>query len=325
MLSCCVALAAGACATVEIDDGDAGGVEPARDAGRKPPPRDFEPFDAGVVAPSDAGAVDRPCDDLAPEGECRGDVLYFCDGVQPVPVDCARMALRCAFNEALMRPACVPPGDPPPEGCTVPPEGECDANGVLYVCEGDAVRVHNCLASGRECDWDAAAGRNACVQPPAEDMCGGVTREGRCVEGRAEVCRAGRLVTEDCPAQGSECELVGGRAICVAPLPPDPCEGIPEGGTCEGDTALYCVEGERQEFDCAALGWICFNIPGVVTLCSDPNAGVDPGGGDPPPLEGEGTPCEVNGLEGTCVRTSDCAGTSTPGHCPGPAEVQCCT
>jgi hypothetical protein len=35
--------------------------------------------------------------------------------------------------------------------------------------------------------------------------------------------------------------------------------------------------------------------------------------------------CEVEGVEGTCVNVADCDGTATPGHCPGPADVQCCT
>jgi polyhydroxybutyrate depolymerase len=45
-----------------------------------------------------------------------------------------------------------------------------------------------------------------------------------------------------------------------------------------------------------------------------------------PPVEGVGTPCAVEGEEGVCLETSDCAapGMSFAGHCPGPAQVQCC-
>ncbi|MFK7990664.1 MAG: SUMF1/EgtB/PvdO family nonheme iron enzyme, partial [Sandaracinaceae bacterium] len=38
-----------------------------------------------------------------------------------------------------------------------------------------------------------------------------------------------------------------------------------------------------------------------------------------------GTPCSAGGVSGSCQYTSECTGTSTPGLCPGPAEVQCCT
>ena len=40
-----------------------------------------------------------------------------------------------------------------------------------------------------------------------------------------------------------------------------------------------------------------------------------------------GSPCDVNGLPGTCEIVSTCTGDrmATPGHCPGPADIQCCT
>lgn len=40
-----------------------------------------------------------------------------------------------------------------------------------------------------------------------------------------------------------------------------------------------------------------------------------------------GSPCVVSGTPGTCLHVDDCAGgrVSTPGFCPGPAEIQCCT
>lgn len=41
----------------------------------------------------------------------------------------------------------------------------------------------------------------------------------------------------------------------------------------------------------------------------------------------EGTPCSVGGVPGTCLDVADCTGDrmSTPGFCPGPAAIQCCT
>ena len=334
-VACCLAaLAAFACAALEVDEDDAGGAAP--DADRKPSPGvggaggpGGAMFDAGggPGGSSDAGAVGPACAVHA-AGECDGDVLLWCDGAgAEQSVDCSGMGLRCAFNDTLMRTACVPPAavEEPPPGCNIPPEGDCDANGVLYLCQGDRLAVENCPATNRTCGWDEAAGRNACLAAPAVDMCGDVPREGRCVQGRAEVCRAGRVSTEDCPAAGSACEFIGGRAICVAPLPPNPCEGIPEGGMCVGDTAVYCLDSERTEVDCRFFGWICFSIPQIVTLCSDPNAGQPQPPPPDPPLEGEGEACVADGVAGVCRRVGQCGGTSTPGVCPGPAEVQCCT
>jgi hypothetical protein len=44
---------------------------------------------------------------------------------------------------------------------------------------------------------------------------------------------------------------------------------------------------------------------------------------------GVGTPCSVGGVQGVCENVSVCAAmsgyVSTPGYCPGPADVECCT
>jgi Phage tail lysozyme len=50
------------------------------------------------------------------------------------------------------------------------------------------------------------------------------------------------------------------------------------------------------------------------------------GGATPPPTGGS---CTVAGVEGTCILTTTCAAksgyTSTAGHCPGAADIECCT
>lgn len=38
-----------------------------------------------------------------------------------------------------------------------------------------------------------------------------------------------------------------------------------------------------------------------------------------------GAPCTVGGMSGLCLDVSECTGMSTPGFCPGPANIQCCT
>lgn len=37
-----------------------------------------------------------------------------------------------------------------------------------------------------------------------------------------------------------------------------------------------------------------------------------------------GTACDVDGAQGVCLPTSRCPGRSVAGHCPGPADMQCC-
>jgi len=47
-------------------------------------------------------------------------------------------------------------------------------------------------------------------------------------------------------------------------------------------------------------------------------------GAAPPDAGGWGT-CTVQGTAGICLDVADCDGVSTPGYCPGPVNIQCCT
>ncbi len=38
-----------------------------------------------------------------------------------------------------------------------------------------------------------------------------------------------------------------------------------------------------------------------------------------------GTPCSVGAAPGRCMDVTECSGMSTPGLCPGPSHIQCCT
>ncbi len=55
---------------------------------------------------------------------------------------------------------------------------------------------------------------------------------------------------------------------------------------------------------------------------------IDAGSGDASAEAGTGTPCSVDGAPGECMEVSACAAlpgyTSTPGYCPGPADIECC-
>jgi hypothetical protein len=56
-------------------------------------------------------------------------------------------------------------------------------------------------------------------------------------------------------------------------------------------------------------------------------------GSDGPQVDGPqvdaGVACSVDGVAGQCVDVAECATqmgyTSTPGYCPGPANIECCT
>jgi hypothetical protein len=54
----------------------------------------------------------------------------------------------------------------------------------------------------------------------------------------------------------------------------------------------------------------------------------DAGMGGASPEAGTGAPCSVDGAPGQCLEVSACAAlpgyTSTPGYCPGPADIECC-
>ncbi|MBS0658958.1 MAG: SUMF1/EgtB/PvdO family nonheme iron enzyme [Verrucomicrobia bacterium] len=79
--------------------------------------------------------------------------------------------------------------------------------------------------------------------------------------------------------------------------------------------------------------------------CGAPAPGDDPAGSDAEPTDaadataeaGDGgffvpiadlrVPCRVGGVDGVCIDVADCKGdrVPTPGFCPGPANIQCCT
>ncbi|MBO6936496.1 MAG: SUMF1/EgtB/PvdO family nonheme iron enzyme [Deltaproteobacteria bacterium] len=47
--------------------------------------------------------------------------------------------------------------------------------------------------------------------------------------------------------------------------------------------------------------------------------------GGPISMDGGFGPCSAAGEPGVCIHVDDCDGVSTPGLCPGPAAIQCCT
>jgi hypothetical protein len=57
----------------------------------------------------------------------------------------------------------------------------------------------------------------------------------------------------------------------------------------------------------------------------DAGESLDGSGEDAGEADGGWGPCSVSGVPGTCLDVADCEGVSTPGFCPGPASIQCCT
>ena len=59
------------------------------------------------------------------------------------------------------------------------------------------------------------------------------------------------------------------------------------------------------------------------------SAGGAGGAGGASPEAGTGASCSVDGAPGECLEVAACSAlsgyTSTPGHCPGPADIECCT
>ena len=122
---------------------------------------------------------------------------------------------------------------------------------------------------GQICDW---GGVYSMLAPAALDVvdrgvaCGLVPEEGQCTGTVLQRCAP--------PSEGgwevvsTDCSLFGFDFICAADSAgevgcmPDPCFGLPDGGICEGDTAVRCSlpnEGPRRriETDCAILGTTC--------------------------------------------------------------------
>jgi hypothetical protein len=110
-----------------------------------------------------------------------------------------------------------------------------------------------------------------------ETKCPLVPRAGQCLDlTTAERCANAnegghRILTTDCGDLGQICGTTdSGQIGCID----DPCDGIPDAGLCEGNTAVRCSlpgEGDRHVVttDCGAAGQIC-EIDGTATCVTPP-------------------------------------------------------
>jgi hypothetical protein len=101
--------------------------------------------------------------------------------------------------------------------------------------------------------------------PPGASSCGGLDYAGVCEQGVLRWCDGSLPRTLDCGAQGYDCGDTGDAALGNDCIPkqdvPDGCGGIDFLGQCSDDGVLtYCLNGELQTIDCAAIGEDCTYI-----------------------------------------------------------------
>jgi hypothetical protein len=102
---------------------------------------------------------------------------------------------------------------------------------------------------------------------PASDACGDLTYQGACDGNVLLWCENGGVRTFDCGASGKGCgwesDAVGNNCVDAgAPPPPadtpeNSCGGVDYHGYCDGNTLVWCQEGELRSFDCGAESLTC--------------------------------------------------------------------
>lgn len=159
---------------------------------------------------------------------------------------------------------------------------------TLWACGGGA-DLDDAHSSVSRADWGSCEVRGVPGECKAISACGGRSTPGYC-PGPNEI----RCCTEEgagAPAPEAVACVVGG--VAGECLDVSVCEGTSTAGYCPGPAAIQC----------------CTQDAGPATP-------------EPEPVT---TACSVGGVRGECVSVSSCGGVSTPGRCPGPAHIQCCT
>jgi hypothetical protein len=159
----------------------------------------------------------------------------------------SRTDLAVEWIESFTGPTVIEGGD-----CgTLGPEGRCVGDTAVF-CDGDTIGTERCEGA---CGWDAAANGYRCLA--GEDPCAGVSAAGDCVDDVARWCDRGVLRQRDCRACGDQvCGEVAeiGGVYCID----DPCAGVSYLGMCEGETAVWCADGnELRRRDCGREGLRC--------------------------------------------------------------------
>ena len=151
-------------------------------------------------------------------------------------------------------------------------DGSVRVAGVLSYGDGSCVGRDNFTRLDLFADWIASV-----LGPPAVEgaPCGAsLTEEGRCLDGQAVWCEAGRRRSERCAVRcGWSPAAEGFRCI----EGDDPCGGVDGFGRCDGHTARWCEAGTPRARNCAACGERCVLDPdaGGATCAPDPCMGLD--------------------------------------------------
>lgn len=101
---------------------------------------------------------------------------------------------------------------------------------------------------------------------PSGGACGAVTYQGACEGDVLTWCEGGSLRTYDCGATGKSCgwesSSVGNNCLATGgaipeEAPQNNCGGVTYIGYCDGNTLVWCQEGQLRSFDCGgkACGW----------------------------------------------------------------------
>ena len=135
---------------------------------------------------------------------------------------------------------------------------DCDAarpcpNGGVCVVVGDDGRM-GCVGAC-EADADCRPGY-ACLQ-------GGVCLPAPVCEPAPEGCDG---LDEDCDGRVDEGRGLCGDGVCIEGRC-DFCGGLDESGRCDGGLAEWCVGGRRSWADCATVGFVCGEVPGLGATC----------------------------------------------------------
>ena len=190
-----------------------------------------------------------PCSGIDEAGLCTDGTLTYCQDGTLLIEECL---FGCGLNVDAGWSECLPEPVIPVDPCAgIDAAGVCDGDTLAY-CAEDTLVTEACLFG---CGWNADAGLSECLPEPVipVDPCAGIDAAGVCDGNTLAYCAIDTLVTETC-LFGCGWNADAGLSECLPEpvVPVDPCAGIDESGTCDGDTLVYCQVGALQYESCAA-------------------------------------------------------------------------
>lgn len=152
-------------------------------------------------------------------------------------------------------------------------DGTVRISGVLSNGDGSCVGQDNYTRVDTFRDWIEGYTGPTIVDGAACDDIDGV---GRCLNGQALWCDDDVLRSDPCTGATS-CGWDGGAQGYRCVLGDNPCQGLDNFGVCDGQTALWCDEGELRRRDCGSCDQVCAIQPQVngVYCEDDPCRGLD--------------------------------------------------